>query len=454
MSKKVPFNPQRPWAVTVLLNTILLPFNLYIKFQESSGYSLLAATAVAILLANSAWGHSFLAFWQSPVALSFQGFHAETHLLHIINDGLMTFFFIEVGLEIKREISEGELSSTRKALLPAIAALGGMLVPALIFVLCNFNSDTKQGWGIPTATDIAFSLTIISLLGNKIPVGLKIFLAALAIVDDLGAIVLIALFYSTDIQWFALGTGLGVFALLMTLNVARIDNMLPYYLLGIFLWICFLKSGIHPTIAGVLFAIAIPHRRKQTFEPKVARALVALEKHLNVLQSDRCRKDKMFRDQVLEEMQEVSRKIESPLQNLLHTLHPLSGYLIMPLFALANAGVVFGEVSADMLFNPLALGIILGLTLGKSLGIMLASWLAVKTNLAKLPENVDFMKIYGMAWLAGIGFTMSIFIANLALQPGDMLLAKVAILGASAFSGLMGYLILNASFQKEKVAAN
>ena len=432
-------------VVVRVVNTILLPFSLFIRFQQSSGVALLLATALALLLANLPWGSQFLAFWHTEVRLEIAGFQVQTHLQHIINDGLMTLFFAEAGLEIKREILEGELSTPQKAILPALAALGGMLVPALFFLLFNFNQSTRHGWGIPTATDIAFSITIISLLGSKIPNGLKIFLAALAIADDLGAIIVIALFYSADIHWLALGGGLGVFGLLLLFNLARVKNLLVYYVAGFGMWLFFMQSGIHPTIAGVLFAISIPHRHKQSFEPKVNEAIMELEKHLDLLRSAQCQHDKMFRDQVLEEMQQVSQRIESPLQNLLHYLHPLTGFVIMPLFALANAGIVIGNFMISDLVSPLSLGILAGLMLGKSTGITLATWLAVQSGLAKLPEHVNFSRIYGMSWLAGIGFTMSIFIADLALSPVQVPTAKIAIIGASLLSGLIGYLILQLS---------
>jgi NhaA family Na+:H+ antiporter len=430
-------------TVKSLLSKILLPINEFIRFQESGGIILLFSTVLAIVLANSAWSEGFIHFWEIPAEISFAGYLIHFSPAHLINDGLMTIFFVVVGLEIKREVMEGELSTPQKALLPVIAALGGMLMPALFFTVFNFNHSTQNGWGIPTATDIAFSLTVISLLGNKIPNGLKVFLAALAIADDLGAVVIIALFYSASINWLALGIGLGIFGIMLLLNYRKIDHLLPYYVLGIVLWVCFLKSGIHPTIAGVLFAITIPHRRKKNFEPRVKEVIYTLEKHLDMLRSEACKQDKMLRDQVIEEMQRVSRIIESPLQNLLHYLHPFSGYIIMPLFALANAGIIFTAVSQDMLFHPLLLGIGAGLILGKSTGIIAFTWLSVKIGIAKLPVNVSFSKLYGLAWLAGIGFTMSIFIANLALPSEILSLAKMAILGASCISGITGYLILH-----------
>jgi NhaA family Na+:H+ antiporter len=428
--------------VTTLVNTILLPFNEFIKFQQASGVLLLAATAVSLLWANSAAGHSFIEFWEKPFALQIGDFTASSSVLHFVNDGLMTLFFVVVGLEIKREIMEGELSTRQKAVLPVLAAVGGMVVPALFFAMFNFGRDTQHGWGIPMATDIAFSLTILSLLGTRVPAGLKIFLAALAIVDDLGAILVIALFYSSNLNLEALLWGLAAFGGLMALNVARVHNMLPYFLLGALLWTLFLKSGIHPTIAGVLFAASVPHRRRGASEPKVEAAVQQLEKQLKMLQSPDCRQDKMLRDQVLEEMQVVSSSIESPLQNLLHSLHPFSSYVIMPLFALANAAIVFGNITADEIVQPLGLGILVGLVLGKPLGITFAAWIGVKAGLAVLPNRVSFTKIYGMGCLAGIGFTMSIFIANLALRGHGIELAKGAVLLASGIAAISGYLVL------------
>jgi Na+:H+ antiporter, NhaA family len=436
-------------VVKTVVKTILLPFQLFIRLQTVSGSFLLLATGAALVLVHTPFGDDFLHFWEEEIYLQFEGGKAEFSLLLLINDGLMTLFFVMVGLEIKREVLEGELSTPSKALLPAVAALSGMVVPALLFTLFNVGQPNHRGWGIPTATDIAFSLTVLSLLGNRVPPALKVFLAALAIVDDLGAIIVIAVFYSGTIHWLALLSGLGIFGLLLLLNRLHFNTLIPHLILGFVMWLFFVKSGIHPTISGVLFALAIPHRRRN-FEPQVEATVTRLEEQLALIRSAQCRQDKMYRDEVLEEMQKTSRSMESPLQDLLHFLTPLCSYLIMPLFALANAGVVFRQDNISELTSPLALGIMAGLVLGKSTGILLAVWLSVRLGWAALPSQVSFQSLYGLAWLAGIGFTMSIFISGLALPPEEVPVAKMAILLASGFSGLIGYLWLRMSLRNFK----
>lgn len=342
-----------------------------------SGIVLMATAAVALIWANSPWSAQYVSFWEP--------------FLHWINDGLMAVFFFLVGLEIKREILIGELASVQKATLPIVAALGGMLVPALIYVGLNGGGPGARGWGIPMATDIAFALGVLNLLGSRVPLALKVFLAAVAIADDIGAVAVIALFYSSNIQWGLLGLAALLVAGLFALNRMGVRNLLVYILLGLVLWFLFLKSGIHATIAGVLLATTIPRSRVEELE---------------------------------------------------HALQPWVSYLIMPLFALANAGVSLAGGAIDRV----GMGVAAGLVIGKPIGVATASWLAVKAKIAELPEGVDWRQLLGAGVLAGIGFTMSLFISDLAFEDAAMLIeAKIAILGASVLMGLAGFAILRSS---------
>ena len=423
-----------------ILETILLPIQSAIKELEISGIFLLGCTILALLLANTI-GDSFLHFWHIPLEIYFgeYGLKADLHLL--VNDGLMTFFFIVVGGEIKREIVDGALSTRDKAILPIIAAIGGMIFPALFYLLFNYNQPTASGWGIPTATDIAFSLTIISLLGKKVPISLKIFLAALAIADDLGAIVVIAIFYSNSINLYYLAGSMLTVGSLYILNRSGHTQLLTYTILGILTWILFFIGGIHPTIAGVVFAFMVPYKLKNDSFLFIEK----LNEVKNYTQSlwEYGHKDKIIRGELIQKLQNASVKMEAPLHNVLIFLHPISNYFIMPLFAFANAGVIISANAAESLLSPVSLGIITGLMLGKSCGIFIASWLAVKFKWAKLPDDISWQLLYGMAWIAGIGFTMSMFVTGLAFSNQAYIdSAKLAILIASGLSGFIGYLYL------------
>lgn len=358
--------------------------------------------AVAMVWANSPWGAGYAALWNTKFTVAYgEGLGISKALVLWVNDGLMAVFFLLVGLEIKRELMTGELASPRKAALPAAAALGGMVVPALIFAVFNAGRETQAGWGIPMATDIAFSLGVLAILGKRAPLSIKVFLTALAIVDDLGAVLVIALFYTAKIQWVMLGASLAFW--LLAVLFGRIGGRHPvvFIALGAAVWYCMLKSGVHATIAGVLMALAIPGKM-------------------------------------------LPSEADPATERWEHALHPWVAFIIMPVFALANSGVLITERFAASLLSPGALGIIAGLVLGKPIGIALFSWLAVKSKLAELPPSMNWGSVAGVGVLAGIGFTMSLFVAELAYPGSPKLLntAKAGIIVASLIAGLLGYVLL------------
>jgi len=372
---------------------VLRPFQQFIATEAASGVVLLMCTALALGWANSPWADSYHRVWESGLALGMGSVRWAMPVRHWVNDGLMTVFFFLVGLEIKREVLTGDLSNRRSATLPIAAALGGMLVPAALYSLVNFRGAGSAGWGVPMATDIAFALGILSLLGRRAPSSLRVFLAALAIADDLGAVLVIALFYSGALDWPALGGATGIFALLFGLNVAGVRRPVVWALLGIVLWAFVLRSGIHPTIAGVLLALSVP--------------------------------------------------ASSLLERFEHALKAPVAFVIMPIFALANAGVALGTGAGPASRSAIAWGVILGLVLGKPIGITLASYVAVRTGAADLPAGSSWAHIHGAAWLGGIGFTMSLFIAGLAFGPSPSLdIAKLGVLVASATAGVVGSALL------------
>ncbi len=432
---------QNKRKINKVKNSIVLPIQQYFKDIELGGLILILVTILALIIANSPLGESYFHFWHTKIGFSLgnRGFSIDFHTL--INDVLMTLFFIVVGGEIKREIIEGALSSKEKAILPVLAALGGMMFPALIYLFFNFGQSTSSGWGIPTATDIAFSLTVFSLLGKKAPFSLKIFLAALAIADDLGAIVVIAFFYSSNLDWQFLFSGFIIVAILLGMNKMGAKNLYLYSFLGILLWYFFYMAGIHPTISGVIYAIAVPFSFSNYGE--------IYKKQTEILQSyiltllDKNTTDKLVRAEIIEKIQDESHKMEAPLHNVLIFLHPITNYFIMPLFAFANAGILINTSAFDSLASPVALGIMFGLMIGKSTGILLTSFIAVKLKIAQIPDGITWKQIYGMAWLAGIGFTMSMFVTGLAFTNLNHIeTAKIAILLASTLSGIIGYILL------------
>ena len=422
---------------------IVRPFQYFADKAASGGILLIAAAIVALVWANSPWGDSYYNLWATRFSVSLGTFSIEEDLAHWINDGLMAVFFLVVGLEIKREILVGELSSPRRAALPIAAAIGGAVLPAIIYVAINLGTEGVSGWGIPMATDIAFTLGVLALLGERAPLGLKVFLTALAIVDDIVAVMVIAFFYTSDVSWNALAIGAVFLVALVTANLAGVGKPLPYALLGIGLWLCFLKSGVHATIAGVLMAVTVPASSfidTGEFLKRSRRLLDHFERAEEQGDSVLSNED---RQGVLHALNSANEDVEPPLQELEHILHPWVVFAIMPLFALANAGVVLGEGFTSTLLNPVSLGIVAGLLLGKQLGITLFAWLAVKSGISELPGGVSWLHIYGASWLAAIGFTMSLFITDLAFADSPLLdIAKVGILTASIVAGVGGWLII------------
>lgn len=408
---------------------------------------LLTCTALALGWANSPWSASYFHLWERSLSIGFEGAQLTKTLHHWINDGLMVIFFFLVGLEIKREMRVGELASIRQAMLPIAAAVGGMIVPAAIFALFNFGRSGSAGWGIPMATDIAFALGVLALLGPRIPVGLKILLAALAIVDDIGAVLVIAVFYTADISVGSLAASALVLAVLFLCNRAGVRNSIVYALLGIVLWFAVLKSGVHATVAGVLLALMIPARTRIDEDQFVEAAGRALKDFLAA--SDPEAETVMSNPGQQEALHSLERSIDlvqSPLLKMEHGLHAIVAFAIMPLFAFANAGVTLnGEMMASVSL-PVVLGVLAGLIIGKVVGVTLASFAAVRMGIASLPDQVGWSHIHGVAWLAGIGFTMSLFIANLAFGSGPLLdSAKLGILAASFVAGVTGWLLLRRS---------
>ncbi|NDJ51871.1 MAG: Na+/H+ antiporter NhaA [Chloroflexi bacterium] len=422
-------------------------FDEFTKLEAFGGILLLIATITAVVWANSPWSASYFAFWHTEISLHFGEWVLANDLSHWINDGLMAIFFFVVGLEIKREVLAGELATLRKAILPVAAAIGGMFAPALIYVIVNAIADGNvTGWGIPMATDIAFTLGVLALIGKRIPLALKVFVTALAIVDDIGAVLVIALFYTAEIQWIYLAIALATLIVLFVFNRAGVSRPLPYVLLGLLVWGMFLYSGVHATIAGVLVAMTIPaysFGNKQAF---LTQSRDALDRYESACEPDcgNSEEGRAERHYVSHSLGQLVHEIESPLQRAEHALHPWVTYLILPVFALANAGVALsGEVGV---FNPVSVGIILGLVFGKTLGISLMSWLTVRLGLAELPENVEWRHVIGVSLLAGIGFTMSMFVANLAFTDATLLAtSKVGVILASTAAGLGGWLFLTLS---------
>ena len=422
---------------------IVRPFQDFAAKQSSGGVLLIAAAGLALVWANSPWGATYVALWDTKIAVEVGRFALSKDLLHWINDGLMAVFFLVVGLEIKRELLVGELSSWRGAALPVAAAVGGAVVPALIYTAINAGTEGSAGWGIPMATDIAFALGVLALLGSGIPVGLKVFLTALAIVDDILAVLVIALFYTSEISWGALGVG-GIFlAALVAANLSGVGSTLVYALLGVGLWLAFLLSGVHATVAGVLLALTVPASSFIDPEDFVRRGRYVLDRFEragdegdNVLANE-------GRQAALHALNRAAYDLEPPLHELENFLHPWVAFAIVPLFALANAGVSLGGGISAALASPVALGVAAGLVFGKQLGVTLFAWLAVKAGISELPSGVGWLHVYGAAWLAGIGFTMSLFVSDLAFDEGPLMdAAKVGILSASLVAGLVGWTIL------------
>jgi NhaA family Na+:H+ antiporter len=429
---------------------LITPFQKFVRIESLSGILLFGATLLAVILANSPLSERFQSIWQYKIGFGTSGFTLVKPLILWINDGLMAIFFFLIGLEIKRELLIGELNSVKKASFPLFAAIGGMILPVALFLILNKNPESSHAWGIPMATDIAFSLAILTILGKRVPLGLKVFLTAFAIVDDLGAVIVIALFYSETIKWSLIAIAIVMLAILFFLSYRRIYAKWVILIFGIAIWVLFLKAGIHPTIAGVLLAFTIPIRQKIGVETYVDKLCDIVE---DIKESEGAGTPLLTKEQIesIDDMEEWTEKVQSPLQHLEHTLHNWVAYLIIPLFALSNAGVAFrggGELD-----NRLGVIIVISLVAGKLIGVSLFSWISVKLGFAELPEEVNFKQVTGIALLAGVGFTMSIFVANLAF-PGDPLLldsAKAGILIGSLIAGFAGYAVLRTGRRKRSL---
>ena len=384
-----------------MIKTLSKPFKWFFRLEAASGLVLLIAAIIALVISNSNLSELYFNTLEQYLFIGVNNFGLKLSVHHWINDLLMAVFFFFVTLEIKREFIQGELSNLKKALLPIIGAVGGMVIPALVYVSINLgNSETLNGWAIPSATDIAFSLGILSLLGSRVPISLKIFLTALAIIDDLGAILIIAFFYSGDLSISYLSLILISYILLLILNKFGIKKFIPYLIIGSFMWFFTYKSGIHATIAGVLLATTIPHRAKE----KDFSLLIKLE----------------------------------------HAISPYVAFIIMPIFAFANAGVNLTGLSFSSLLAPVPLGILLGLFVGKQVGVMVISYLAVKLGAAQMPDKSNWLSLYGVSILTGIGFTMSLFVGNLAFVENSQYMdgVKIGVLSGSLLSTIFGYFIL------------
>lgn len=412
--------PQRIRALT-------RPFDNFLRIESANGAVLVFCTLAALTLANSPWAEAYHGFWHTYVGVSVGDWKLAHSLAHWVNDGLMTIFFFVVGLEIKRELVLGELRDPRQMTLPVVAALGGMLAPAGIYLLLQAGQPGERGWGIPMATDIAFVVGILALLGKRVPIGLKILLLAVAIVDDIGAVLVIAIFYSTGISSLALLFAAAGFGAVLVLQFLGVRQVRWYVMLGLAIWFAFLMSGVHPTVAGVILGLLTPS------SAWVHSALLEKVLHSAVRQPQN-------KDQI-EELRIAAHESISPLERIEHALHPWVAFGIMPIFALANAGV---PIATEYLFNPVSFAVALGLVLGKPLGIGIACVIAVRIGVAKLPAGVNWMSMLGGSCLAGIGFTMSLFVASLALTDELLEAGKLGILIGSAISAVLGFGLLMA----------
>ena len=430
------------------LDRIVRPFQEFIRIEASGGILLMVTTVFALVWANSPFAESYFHLWETHVTFGLGPWEFSEPIHLLINDGLMAIFFFVVGLEIKRELLVGELSTPRQAALPVAGAIGGMLLPALFYASLNAGTPGAPGWGIPMATDIAFAIGMLAILGKRVPLGLKIFLTALAIVDDIGAVLIIALYYTSHISGAALSAAAIVTLLLISANLIGLRHYMVYSVLGIFLWAAFLQSGVHATIAGVLLAMTIPSSRRidtRQFADRVRSMLERFTSSPGKEPDDGSPTRMLSEDQkaAVQALETASEHVQSPMQNLEHALHPWVTFLIMPLFALANAGVSFVGGGSQAVVAPVAMGIFFGLVIGKPIGITLLTWLAVKSGIASVPKGATWTRFWGVGLLGGIGFTMSLFIGGLAFPSGDLLvMAKKGILLASLVAGIAGYLLL------------
>jgi NhaA family Na+:H+ antiporter len=428
---------------------ILSPFQKFVNLQSSTGILLLATTIIALVWANSAFSESYQSFWQYEIGIVTDSFELVKPLILWVNDGLMSIFFFLIGLEIKREFLIGELNSTKKVMFPLFGALGGIALPVILYLVLNQNPDTLKGWGIPMATDIAFALAVLKVLGNRVPTSLKIFLTAFAIVDDLGAVLVIAIFYSGELNLVMLGGALGLLALIYILSYRGLYSEFVTIIAGFIVWLFFLKAGLHPTLAGILMAFAVPVRQKISTD-EFTDQLDSIVK--NIKESTILQKPVLSGEQLelIDDLEDWSDKYRSPLQHLEHKLHNWVAYLVIPIFALANAGVAInGEGGLE---TALVVNIMICLILGKSIGISTVIFAARKLKLIEVPSDITNRQIIGVSFLAGIGFTMAIFIAGLAFNSSPEYIdsAKIGILIGSFISAILGYGILRFNSVKGK----
>jgi len=432
-----------PWEKS--FDKIITPFEEFIHRQTTSGLLLMGMAILALILANGPLASGYAHFMHTTVSIGAGSWSLQMSLHHFINDGLMALFFFIVGLELKREILVGELANLRNSVLPIGAAIGGMLVPALIYFAINPDGDAARGWGIPMATDIAFAIGALALLASRVPKALITFLVALAIVDDLGAVLVIAVFYTDTIAFGPLAAAAGLFALLMVFNLVGVRKTMPYFIVAIALWYALLLSGVHATLAGILGALsvpAIPKYKPELFSQNVKELMQRFDAShkpgQSIMTNDKLRA-------VVQTLENGVHSVEAPLQRLEHVWHMPVAYLVIPIFALANAGISLSFDSFDKVAtHPVLVGVTFGLILGKFIGIAGVSWLLLKLNLAVLPKDTSFTQIAGVSLLAGIGFTMSIFVAELAFagHAENLLMAKTGILLASLVAGVSGYIWL------------
>lgn len=427
---------------------LLLPVKNFIEKQTSVGLLLIFSAVLAMIIANSPLAEGYHSLWKQYIHIGFNDYLIRKNLLHWINDGLMSMFFFLVGLELKREIMHGELSKIRGAMLPVMAAVGGMIIPALIYLGFNSGSTAASGWGIPMATDIAFALGILYLLGDRVPLSLKVFLTAIAIVDDLGAVLVIAFFYTSDLSWESLALAAFFLIILISANYIGIRNTFFYAIMGIGgLWLAVLLSGVHATIAAVLAAFAIPTSRRIN-TPVFLRKVKWLSNEIRKIRlSHKNEPEEATEHEIshtIEKFSSLAEDATPPLQRLEHALHPFVSFVVLPIFAFANAGVTITAESLGFFTSPVTAGVILGLLLGKFFGIVLFTRAMVFFKLSSLPKGVKWSHIYGVGILAAIGFTMSLFITELAFADEVfMIQAKIGILSASLIAGILGYLYLN-----------
>jgi len=430
-----------PWEKK--FNKILSPFEEFLHAQTTTGIVLIIATIIALILANSPLKDAYFHFFHTPISITIGSFSISHSLTHWINDALMAIFFFLVGLEIKREFLVGELSNIKVAILPIAAAIGGMIIPASIYFAINYGGEGANGWGIPMATDIAFAISALVVLGKRVPKSLITFLVALAIVDDLGAVLVIAIFYTDSINFIFLSLAAAVFLTMLALNRFGVTSLIAYFILSLFLWFFMLESGVHATIAGVLAALTIPSRPKKSKVSflKSMESLLAQYKKASTHQIELNETQKSL----LNKMTTTVHSVNTPAARLEHALHLPVSLIIIPLFALANAGIEIELFKMqELLLTPISIGIISGLVVGKVLGIFGVSYILIKLKLASIPKDSTLSQLFGVAFLGGIGFTMSIFVADLAFKYNEALIlqAKAAILVASLLAGLSGYVWL------------